>query len=155
MPLLFDVPACRYQQSLSRYITCQDVCVQWAMPPLSGVPACRYKQSLSPYITSQDVCIQESHATKRLISYLEVIIWRFVAMLLLHDKDHQWNNPLASLATCPAGSSVASPKMWSPKNLVGTKMFDFRRITLFCLWYRVSKHKWLYVLKICGGDMAY
>jgi len=22
-------------------------------------------------------------------------------MLLLHDKDQQWNNPLASLATCP------------------------------------------------------
>jgi len=38
MPLLFDVPTFRYQQSLSRYITCQDVCVQ------------------------------ESHATKRLIS---------------------------------------------------------------------------------------
>jgi len=28
-------------------------------------------------------------------------------------------------------------------------MFDFRRITLFCLWYRLSKHKWPYVLKIC------
>jgi len=31
------------------------------------------------------------------------------------------------------------------------KMFDLRRITLFCLWYRLSKHKWLYVLNICGG----
>jgi len=28
MPLLSDNPACRYQHSLSRYITCQDVCVQ-------------------------------------------------------------------------------------------------------------------------------
>jgi len=32
-------------------------------------------------------------------------------------------------------SSVARPKIW------GVKMFDFRRITLFCLGYRFSKHK--------------
>jgi len=28
MPPLSDVPACRYQQPLSRYIACQGVCVQ-------------------------------------------------------------------------------------------------------------------------------
>jgi len=28
-----------------------------------------------------------------------------------------------------------------PKKFVGAKMFDFRRITLFCLGYRLSKHK--------------
>ena len=49
----------------------------------------------------------------------------------------------------PAGSSVASPKI-SGGNLVGSKIFDLRRITLFCLWYRLSKHKRRYVLKICG-----
>jgi len=38
------------------------------------VPACRYEQSLSSYITCQDVCDQEPHATKRLISELEVNI---------------------------------------------------------------------------------
>jgi len=38
------------------------------MPPLSDVPACRYQQSLSRYITCQDVCVQESHVTKRQIS---------------------------------------------------------------------------------------
>jgi len=38
------------------------------MPQLSDVPACRYQQSLSHYITCQDVCVQESHATQRLIS---------------------------------------------------------------------------------------
>jgi len=59
------------------------------MTPLSDVPACRYQQSLCRYITCQDVCIQESHATKRLISELEVNIWRFVAMLLLHNKEQQ------------------------------------------------------------------
>jgi len=35
------------------------------MPLLSGVPACRYQQSRSRYIICQDVCVQESHATKR------------------------------------------------------------------------------------------
>jgi len=28
-----------------------------------------------------------------------------------------------------------------PRNLGGAKMFDFRRITLFCLKKRLSKHK--------------
>jgi len=42
------------------------------MPPLSDVPAIRHRQSLSRYITCQDVCVQEPHATKRLISQLEV-----------------------------------------------------------------------------------
>ena len=28
-------------------------------------------------------------------------IWRFVAMLLLRNKDQQQNNPLLSFATCP------------------------------------------------------
>jgi len=68
MPPLSDIPACRYQQSLCRYITCLDVCVQGAMPLLSGVPDFRYQQSQPRYITCQDVCVQESHATKRLIS---------------------------------------------------------------------------------------
>jgi len=51
----------------------------------------------------------------------------------------------------PAGGCVASPKIWGAKNLVGAKMFGFRRITLFCLWYHLSKQKWLYVLNIFGG----
>ena len=35
----------------------------------------------------------------------------------------------------PGGSNVTSPKIWV------AKMFDFRPITLFCLRYRLSKHK--------------
>ena len=42
-------------------------------------------------------------------------------------------------------SGVAYPK------ILGIKMFNFRRITLFCLEKRLSKHKWLYFLKILGG----
>jgi len=39
-------------------------------------------------------------------------------------------------------SGVASPKIWGgPKNFGGTKVYDFRRITLFCLEKRPSKHK--------------
>jgi len=37
-----------------------------SMPPLSDIPACRYQQSLSRYITCKDVCVQESHSTIRL-----------------------------------------------------------------------------------------
>jgi len=38
-------------------------------------------------------------------------------------------------------SGVASPKIWGAKNLGWVKMFDFGRITLFCLEKRLSKHK--------------
>jgi len=41
---------------------------QGAVRLISGVPAYRYQQSLSRCITCQDVCIQQSHAAKRLIS---------------------------------------------------------------------------------------
>jgi len=42
--------------------------VRDSMPLLSDVPACRYHQSQPRYITFEDVCVQESHAAKRLIS---------------------------------------------------------------------------------------
>jgi len=47
-----------------------------------------------------------------------------------------------------------------PKNLVGAKkiggakMFDFRRITLFCLEKRLSKHKMTIFSKNSEGDVA-
>jgi len=41
------------------------------MPPLYSVPAYRYQQPLSRYITCQGVCVQQSHAAKRLISNLK------------------------------------------------------------------------------------
>jgi len=63
--------------------------VRGAMPPLSGTRACRYQQSLSRSNICQDVWVQQSHAAKRLISQLEVNIRRFVAMLLLDNKDKQ------------------------------------------------------------------
>jgi len=57
------------------------------MPPLSGVPAFRYQQSFSRCITCQDVCLRQSHVVKRLRSQLEVIIRRFAATLLLRNKE--------------------------------------------------------------------
>ena len=42
-------------------------------------------------------------------------------------------------------SGVASPKIWEGK------MFDFRRITLFCLEKRLSKHKMTIFSKNLGG----
>ena len=38
-------------------------------------------------------------------------------------------------------SGVASPNIWGGKNFGGSKIFDFTRITLFCLEKRLSKHK--------------
>jgi len=46
-------------------------------------------------------------------------------------------------------SGVASPKIW------GAKMFDFRRITLFCLKKRLSKHKTSTFSKNLGGHGPY
>jgi len=45
--------------------------------------------SLSRCITCQDVCVQQSHATKRLPPQYEVNLCRFVAILLLRNKDQQ------------------------------------------------------------------
>jgi len=42
-------------------------------------------------------------------------------------------------------SGVASPEIW------GGKMFDFRRIKLFCLEKRLSKHKMTMFSKNFGG----
>jgi len=50
----------------------------------------------------------------------------------------------------PAYRSVASPKnREGPKNLGWAKVFGFRRITLFRLRYRLSKHK----ITICSENV--
>jgi len=48
-----------------------------------------------------------------------------------------------TVAVGPSG--VACPKVW------GGKMFDFRRITLFCLEKRLLKHKMTMFSKNFGG----
>jgi len=49
-------------------------------------------------------------------------------------------------------SSVASPKLWEgPKNLVRTKMLDFRQITPFCFGYRLLKH----TMAICSENLGW
>jgi len=45
--------------------------------------------SLSRCITCQDVCVQQSHATKRLLPQYKVNLCRFVTMLLLRNIDQQ------------------------------------------------------------------
>jgi len=40
-----------------------------------------------------------SHAAKHLLPYIEVNIWRFLAVLY-RNNDQEYNNPLASFATC-------------------------------------------------------
>ena len=46
----------------------------------------------------------------------------------------------------PLGSGVVSPKIWG-----GAKMFDFRRITLFCVEKRLSKQKMTVFSKNLAG----
>jgi len=51
--------------------------------------------------------------------------------------DHVVNSRRANL------KQFLSERQWrsQPKNFGGAKMFDFRRITLFCMEKRLSKHK--------------
>ena len=49
--------------------------------------ACRYQHVTSRCITSQDGCVQQSHATKRLSPNYKANLCKFVAMLLLRNKD--------------------------------------------------------------------
>ena len=52
-------------------------------------------------------------------------------------------------------SGIASPKIWGePKNFFWAKMFDFTRITLFCLEKRLSKHKMTIFSKNFLGGVA-
>jgi len=48
------------------------------------------------------------------------------------------NNRVKKISSEP--DAVTSPKIWGVKKL-GGKMFDFKRITPFCLEKRLSKHK--------------
>jgi len=51
-------------------------------------------------------------------------------------------------------SGVASPKFLRGQKNWGFKMFDFRRMTLFCLEKRLSKHKMnIYFLKTLATPM--
>ena len=55
--------------------------------------------------------------------------------------------------TCSTCCYCIKPDQWrsQPKKLGGGKMFDFRRITLFCLVKRFSKHKMTICSKNWGG----
>ena len=59
--------------------------------------------------------------------------------------DSHCDEQLHSVQLLSSCSGVASPKIW------GAKMFDFRRITLFCLEKRLSKHKMAMFSKHFGG----
>ena len=48
------------------------------------------------------------------------------------------------------GSSVANPKFWEGKKC-GGKILDFRLATVFCMGYRLSKHKMTIYSKTLGG----
>jgi len=50
-----------------------------------------------------------------------------------------------------SASSVAEQKFGGVKRFEGAKMFDFRRKTLFCLGYRLSKHKMTIYSKHLGA----
>jgi len=62
-----------------------------------------------------------------------------------HSFDGCCDEQLYSVQLLPSCSSVASPNIW------GDNMFGFRRITLFCLEKRLSKHKMTIFSKNLGG----
>jgi len=55
--------------------------------------------------------------------------------------------------TDPCWSKPEDSKQWrgQPKNLGAPKMFDFRRMTLFCFEKRLSKHKMTILSENLGG----
>jgi len=58
-----------------------------------------------------------------------------------------------SFATVISKQWRSQPKNWvGRKNFGGAKVFDFRRITLFCLEKRLSKHKMTIFSKNLGGN---
>ena len=77
--------------------------------------------------------IRSYHLVQEVIS-LEMVVGPFEREVLTHES-----------------SGVPRPKTWvQPKNL-GGKVFDFRRITLFCWENRLSKHKITIFYKNLGG----
>jgi len=52
-------------------------------------------------------------------------------------------------------SGAASTKIWRGQKFVGSKMFDFSRITLFCLKKRLSKRKITIFFKTLGGHVLF
>jgi len=81
----------------------------------SDVLFCRYQQSLSRYITCQNVCNQEPHATKRNLKWIfrnlkwiteDLLPWYYYTIKTNSKTIYSQVWHLA-----PAGSSVASPKI--------------------------------------------
>ena len=71
----------------------------------------------------------------------------------------QARNILTNLSPSPARlitlhSGVASQKIWEGQKIGGSTIFDFRRITLFCLEKRLSKHKMTIFSKNLGESMS-
>ena len=54
--------------------------------------------SLSRCLTCRDVCVEQSHATQRLLPKFKVNLCGFGATVLWCNKDQQQNNPLATFA---------------------------------------------------------
>jgi len=71
---------------------------------------------------------------------LSILIW---ALSLLSYLSSQVSMQLNSI-------SVANPKIWEGPKILGAKVFDFWRITPFCMGYRLSKHK----TTICSENLV-
>jgi len=88
------------------------------------------------------------HASKRFFMLKISFFNKTVALsLCLWRTSKNFNSAVKSGL---ASSGVASPKIWRGE-FGGAKMFDFRRITLFCLEKRLSKHKITMFPKNLGG----
>jgi len=113
------------------------------------------KISVIPHVKACDLyALTDDLYQNKLCSVVRKLVWSGRCTLLLltvrvlcvslrvaHGKRRFERTPTND----PHRSSVASPNIW------GAKMFDLGRITLFCLGYRLAKHKMTIVLKIGGG----
>ena len=64
---------------------------------------------------------------------------------------HIWTELLVEESKMLPTARVCSSGVASPKLFLGGKVYDFRRITLFCLEKRLSKHKMTIFSKIFFG----
>jgi len=84
----------------------------------------------------------------RCVNKTGVPVERFLKFIVMegYDAEYLTNNVI--------NSGVASPENLGGKKIWGCKMFDFRRMTLFCLEKRLSKHKMTIFSKNLEGVMV-
>jgi len=99
---------------------------------------------LNCYATLLCYCVQSRSKLSQFLS--QFIKSRYCICFCSCTNWHTSKNPFKALfpptyIPCWLQWRNQPKKLWGPKKLVGAKVYDFRRITLFCLEKRLLKHK--------------